>query len=175
MSMAVSPSASLAAPRPRGSFSESPVRKRLVMSGVALLSVVVLGACQINWQANKNFGVAVEPTAARISLAIYRVPRSLLYSVLYSAGPGAVADIIYAKGNGPLSKLPQVCVGSVCIGASSVKSLWHFLIYQRLGDLTEALVNAQNHADCLDLTLISYSQFAPNWTHKSVGCANGAL
>ncbi len=150
--------------------------RRVGPVGALLLAVVLLAsACQIDWQQNKNFGVVIEPGAARASMAIYRAPRKLLYTIYQQKGIRPVQDIIYASGNGPLTKMSGFCVANACYQSGFLRDEFHELVYGRTGDLTEALVNAQQSLDCLDLTIISGGLYTPNWTHKSVGCIIGEV
>lgn len=157
--------------------TDAPTRTRrpgLVAAAVASLAILC-AACGIDWTYNRNFGFVAEPGAVRASLAIYREPRKLLYTVYSQNGIRPVQDIIYAAGNGPLTKITGFCVAGVCLQDGFIRSEFHSLVYDRSGDLAEALANAQANLDCLDLTLISGGTYAPNWTHKSVGCQIGAL
>lgn len=150
--------------------------RRLAALGAALLVTTLLcAACNINWQVNRNFGTAIEPGAVRASINIYRVPRKLLYVVYQEKGIRPVQDLIYASGTGPLTKISGFCVANVCLQSGFLRSVFHGLVYDRPGDLSTALVDAQRNLDCLALTLISYGAYEPNWTHKSVGCQIGDL
>lgn len=153
----------------------APARPRASLLLALVVAASLLAACNITWTYNRNFGIVTEATAARASLSIYRAPRKLLYSVLDSYGIGTVQGLIYDNGRGPFASVPEICIAGYCVGQSMLLSEWHDLVYGRTSDLQSALVDAQNALDCLDLTVISYATWAPNWTHKSVGCEIGQV
>jgi len=143
--------------------------------GALLALTLVSAACSITWTGGVNYGVVTEVEAGRVNIEIYRAARRALHDVMYSGGIGVAADYIYASANGPISQAPELCVEGFCVGASTLHALAHEIIYDHLGDLQNAIIDATNNTDCLAVTLISYGVPSQNWTHKGVECIIGKV
>ena len=154
--------------RPHGAVS-------LKLLGAVLALGLSAAACSWTWTNGVNYGVVIEPGAARANVEIYRAARRALHDLMYSDGIGTAADALYASAKGPLDKVPELCVSDVCLGASTLHSLAHHIIYDNLGDLQNAIIDATSNTDCLAVTLISYGIITENWTHKGVGCIIGQI
>jgi hypothetical protein len=161
---------------------------RRALPRAALLLVVVLPlvtsttACNrvVPWRLGKTHGIIIEHSAVRASLGIYRVPTRALREVHKAAGTKAVQEVLWAKGRPPELK------GSIKIAGKKyslrfsaltkiLRSYVHHLIYERSSDLSSALEDTRSHDDCLALTLLSAGLPDENWTHKRVGCVDGAI
>src|SRR4051794_34593223 len=93
--------------------------------GAMLALGLTLGACSWSWSSGVNYGLAIEPGAARASVVVYRAARRALHDLMYSNGIGAAADALYASAEGPLNKVPELCVEGFCIGSSTLHGLAH--------------------------------------------------
>ena len=148
---------------------------RLLAVGlVSLIAVMGMTGCKtsVSWKLGKTHGAVVEKTAARASLAIYRVPRHALYEVQAEHGTKAAQDVLWHFGQPPVA---SIYVNGIGLSSQLLNQKMRGYIYGDAADFRGALIDAERNRDCLALTLISRGAYIKNWTHKGVGCQLGSF
>ena len=146
----------------------------LAVGVVSLIAMTAMTSCKtsVTWRLGKTHGAIIETTAGRASLGIYRKPRSLLFQLYRNGGTKAAQDAIWTFGQPPVA---SISVNGIGVSTQVLNRKMHGYIYGDAADFRGALIEAEQHHDCLALTLISRGAYIKNWTHKGVGCQMGSM